>query len=140
VRLPAEVRVAIRMSKTKVTAYELEKMVYDEVGDPGGLGIALVRTGDGGWIFEVRSGSELIPGSGFQAMVDGIAARLRLQYALCPYSDVRPMHAEHARNHARTRFPPGHDRREELLRYAQCCEVGPHAPYWVFYRRFRKQG
>lgn len=127
------------MCKTKVTPYELEKMVWDEVGDPGGLGIALVRTGDAGWIFEVRSGSELIPDSGIQTMVDEIAARLRLQYELCPYSDVRPMHAEAARNHARTRFPPGHYLRERLFRYAQCSEVGPHAPYWVYYRRFRKR-
>ncbi|MEH2628267.1 hypothetical protein V1292_006322 [Bradyrhizobium sp. AZCC 1719] len=126
------------MSKMKVTAEELLRKIVQEIGDPGGLGIYVLRSDDGGWFAEVRSGSELIPGSGFQAAVDEIVAKLRLQYDLCPYSDVPPMFAEAARNHARLRFPPGHYLRDELFRYAQCSEVGPHAPTWVFYRKFRK--
>jgi hypothetical protein len=125
------------MSKTKVTAYELQKMVFDEIGDPGGLGIYLVRTDGDSWTVEVRSGSELIPGSRFQAVVDQIVEILRSQYDLCAYSDVPPMIAEDARNRAPTLFPPGHHLREKLIRYARCSEVGPHAPHWVSYRSFK---
>jgi hypothetical protein len=127
------------MSKPKVTPYELESKIYNEIGDPGGLGIYFVRTDDGGWFFEVRDGSELIPESGFQAAVDQIVDRLRLQYDLCPYSDVRPMHAENARRHARLTWPPGHYLRDRAMQYAQQAEVGPHAPHWVRYREFRKR-
>jgi hypothetical protein len=127
------------MNKQKVTPFELLDMILDEVGDPGGLGIEVVRTSGPDWLVEVRSGSELIStDGGFQVMVDQIADKLRLRYELCPYSDVRPMHAEAARNHARTRFPSGHHLREELFRYARCSEVGPHAPYWVQARRLKK--
>jgi hypothetical protein len=126
------------MSKTKVTAQELYDKIVDEIGDPGGLGIWVVRSDGDGWRAEVRSGSELIPGSGFQNEVDRIVAKLRLQYDLCSYSDGPPMHAEEARRRARSVFPPGHYLRDELFRYAQCAEVGPHAPTWVFYRKFRK--
>jgi len=127
------------MSKPKVTPYELLSKIYDEIGALGGLGIDVVRTDDGGWFAEVRDGSELTPESGVQAKVDQIVERLRLQYELCPYSDVPPMHAEEARRRARTVFPPGHYLRDQLWEYARQAEVGPHAPYWVYYRRFRKQ-
>src|SRR4051812_42613745 len=126
------------MSKTKVTAQELHGKIVDEIGDRGGLGIYVLRSDDGGWRAEVRSGSELIPGSGFQNEIDRIVAPLRLQYDLCPYSDVPPIYAENARRKARFEIPPGHHLRNELLRYAQCAEVGPHAPTWVFYRKFRR--
>ena len=125
------------MSKSKATSHELVSKIIEQIGDPGGLGIEVLRSDYGGWFAEVRSGTELIPGSGFQVAVDKIVAKLRLQYDLRPYSDVRPMFAEDARRHARL-LPPGHAVRDQLMRYARQAEVGPHAPYWVRFRGLKK--
>src|SRR5688572_4120902 len=114
------------MSKSKVTAQELENKIVQVVGDPGGLGIYVLRSDDGGWFAEVRRGNALIPGSGFQVAVDEIVAELRLQYDLCPYSGMPPMFAEDARRRARL-LPPG-EVRDKLMRYAQQADIGPHAP------------
>jgi len=89
------------MSKSKITPYELyEKIIY-EVGDPGGLSIAVLRADDGQWFAEVRSGRTPLAGSGFQNAVDEVVARLRLQYDLCVYSICPPMVPEGGRRHGR---------------------------------------
>ena len=141
VRLVLDMNV-VYMSKPKVTAeellYKIEEKIRDRTGlNLGGLGLYIVRSEGGGWIAEIRRGSELCQ-DGWQDMVDEIAAALHLEFDLCPYSDVPPMMAEDARNFARTRYPPGHRLREEIFQYAQCSEVGPHAPRWVHFRRYRK--
>jgi hypothetical protein len=114
----------INMSKSKLTAYELYDKIIDEVGDPGGLGIYVLRADDGGWFAEVRDGSRPLTGSGFQAAVDKIVARLRLQYDLCAYSICLPMLAENARRMARL-LPPGAVR-DRLFREARQIETSAH--------------
>jgi hypothetical protein len=104
-----------QMSKTKLTAQELYSKIINEVGDPGGLGISVHRSNDGGWVAEVRRGNTPLIGSGFQAAVDKIVVRLREQYDLCPYSAIPPMRAEGGRHHGRTQKPG--PVREKIMRY-----------------------
>ena len=82
------------MNKMQLTAYELYNKITREVGDPGGFGIYVLRSNDGGWVAEVRAGSKLMIGSGFQAAVDRVVVRLREQYDLCPFCAIQPMPAE----------------------------------------------
>jgi hypothetical protein len=120
------------MSKSQVTAEELYDKIINEIGDPGGLIILVLRSDDGGWFAEVRDGINPLPGSGFQAAVDKIVARLRPQYDLCLYSAIPPMLAEGGRNHARGQ-PPG-PLRDNLMRYWQDKGVTAVAPIFDIHK------
>ena len=126
------------MKKTKLTPQELYNKIISEVGDPGGLGIYVYRSNDGGWAAEVRNGDTPLIGSGFQAAVDKIVVRLREQYDLCPYSTVPPMRAEGGRNHGRTQKPGPVG--EEIMGYWKDKGVTAVAPMFQIDADFFKSG
>ena len=131
--------VDFHMSKLKVTAYELYNKITDEIGDPGGLIILVLRSYDGGWLARVYDGPTPLPESGFQAALDDIVARLRPRYDLCLYSAIPPMTPEGMRNHVRT-MPPAHPERDRLWRYWKDKGVTAVAPIFEINTDFFKTG
>jgi hypothetical protein len=51
------------MSKSKVTPYELYSKIVDDVGDPGGLGIAVLRADEVNGFLRFEAGRRLCLGA-----------------------------------------------------------------------------
>jgi hypothetical protein len=51
------------MSKSKVTPYELYNKIVDDVGDPGGLGIAVLRADEVNGFLRFEAGRRLCLGA-----------------------------------------------------------------------------